>query len=26
LPGRTLTEYGDTGVHWISGAQVLELR
>jgi Icc-related predicted phosphoesterase len=26
LPGQALTRYGDTRVHWISGAQVLELR
>jgi Icc-related predicted phosphoesterase len=26
LPGRTVTRYGDTHVHWISGARVLELR
>ena len=25
LPGRTLTRYGDTKVHWISGARVLDL-
>jgi uncharacterized protein len=26
LPGRTVTRYGDTRVHWISGARVLDLR
>ena len=26
LPGHTLERYGDTRVHWISGARVLELR
>ncbi len=26
LPGRTQTRYGHTRVHWISGAQVLEIR
>ena len=25
LPGHTLKRYGDTQVHWISGARVLEL-
>ena len=25
-PGRTVTRYGDTRVHWISGARVLDLR
>ena len=26
LPGRTLVRHGDTRVHWISGAKVLDLR
>ena len=26
LPGHALTQYGDTQVHWISGARVLDLR